>query len=475
MLMGMDEASLDVRLAANSKDDTSDFSYRNIVQRAKRPEEVRSLEETIDWAKINTHLGTNAKSITELVHQLGIMRFGRTPIVADAFSGSGQIPFEAARLGCTAIASDLNPIACMLTWGAYNLVGGGKATRARYMQECSRLVESVRSQLDQLGVEKDGEGWQAKTFLYCVEVRCPQTGWMVPLLPTQVISKSKRCVVRLKPDFKEKRYHIELVEGVSQDEIKALDKGNIRTQRGQPTYFIHAPNGQEYRTNIGTLRGDVRLQGKQSNKLRKWLSSEFQPAQGDVFQERLYAVQWMRRKPGKASLEYQFRGVTDGDLEREQIVHDFVASNFKDWQSNGLLPNTSIEPGAKTSEPIRTRGWTAWHHLFNPRQLMVLALMRKELTALTAFPFGRCLNLLSRLCRWDRAKGSDKVQGVFDNQALNTLYNYGCRSFEYVSSYYSDVYKSDDLGTGQTVLNSGVDTIEYQSDLFITDLRTVTP
>ena len=30
-----------------------------------------------------------------------------------------------------------------------------------------------------------------------------------------------------------------------------------------------------------------------------------------------------------------------------------------------------IEPGEKTDEPIRTRGWTHWHHLFNPRQLLL--------------------------------------------------------------------------------------------------------
>jgi len=34
--------------------------------------------------------------------------------IVDPFCGSGQIPFEAARMGCDVYASDLNPIACML-------------------------------------------------------------------------------------------------------------------------------------------------------------------------------------------------------------------------------------------------------------------------------------------------------------------------------------------------------------------------
>ena len=48
--------------------------------------------------------------------------------------GSGQIPFEAARLGCDVYASDLNPVACMLTWGAFHIVGGS----AENASSCAR-------------------------------------------------------------------------------------------------------------------------------------------------------------------------------------------------------------------------------------------------------------------------------------------------------------------------------------------------
>ena len=45
-----------------------------------------------------------------------IARYGHRPRVGDTFSGGGH-PFEAARIGCDAYASDLNPIARMLTLG----------------------------------------------------------------------------------------------------------------------------------------------------------------------------------------------------------------------------------------------------------------------------------------------------------------------------------------------------------------------
>ena len=113
------------------------------------------------------------------------MRFGHRPRVADTFCGSGQIPFEAARLGCDVYASDLNPVACMLTWGAFNIVGGfaRKPGRARAESSRSWSTRSRRRSISSASRPTARAGAR-RSFLYCVEVRCPQTGWMVPLLPT---------------------------------------------------------------------------------------------------------------------------------------------------------------------------------------------------------------------------------------------------------------------------------------------------
>ena len=59
---------------------------------AQRPEEVMDTVHDHIWDAVNAHLGTSAHSFPELVEQLGIMRFGHRPRVADTFCGSGQIP-----------------------------------------------------------------------------------------------------------------------------------------------------------------------------------------------------------------------------------------------------------------------------------------------------------------------------------------------------------------------------------------------
>jgi len=83
--------------------------YQERVDIVKRPEEVMATVHDHIWDEVNAHLGTTAQSFPDLVEQLGIMRFGHRPRLADTFCGSGQIAFEAARLGCDVSASDLNP------------------------------------------------------------------------------------------------------------------------------------------------------------------------------------------------------------------------------------------------------------------------------------------------------------------------------------------------------------------------------
>ena len=116
------------------------------------------------WDDVNDHLGTCANSFPELVEQLGIMRFGHRPRFADTFCGSGQIPFEAARLGCDVYASDLNPVACMLTWGALNIIGGTAKRREKLLIDQQKLINHVQAEIDKLEVENDGNDGKLKYF-----------------------------------------------------------------------------------------------------------------------------------------------------------------------------------------------------------------------------------------------------------------------------------------------------------------------
>jgi putative DNA methylase len=454
--------------------------YRERVDNALRPEEVIDTVDDHIWDAVNAHLGTTAGSFPELVEQLGIMRFGHRPRVADALCGSGQIPFEAARLGCDVYASDLNPIACMLTWGAFNIIGGSVASRDKLARDQDHLIRRVQAEIDALGIETDGAGWRAKVFLYCLETRCPQTGWMVPLLPSFVISKPRtgdkvNVIAELVPDTKNRRYDIAIRSGVSDERLAVAERGTVRSDgRGQDPYLIHTVDGTEYRTKISTLRGDHRgHDGATRNRLRQWEKQDIAPRVGDIFQERLYCVQWMRVHAGsRGGGAYEFRQVIPEDSERERRVAEFMANHIANWQSEGWLPDMRIESGSETDRLMRERGWTHWHHLFNPRQLLVAGLVNQSTDARLAFGLTQLVNWNSRLCPWNIASGGGgSVQNTFYNQALNPLSNYGCRGFSICSDLLKTGGRVLPLGDRVTTIteNLAVAELSEHADIFVTD------
>jgi putative DNA methylase len=464
--------------------------YRERVNQAQRPEEVMDTVHDHIWDAVNDHLGTSVHSFPELVEQLGIMRFGHRPRVADTFCGSGQIPFEAARLGCDVYASDLNPVACLLTWGAFNIVGGSEESREKLAQDQLKLVPRVQAEIDKLGVETDGKGWRAKVFLYCVEARCPQTGWLVPLLPTRVVSKGYRVVAELVPDPLTKRYAIQIRTGVSKAEIEAAETGTVgREGKYGEAYLIHQVDGVAYKTKISTLRGDYQKpDGTIGNRLRPWEKLDFIPRHDDLLQERLYCIQWMRpREQGKGE-EYEFRSVTEDDLNREHIVQDYIAQHLVDWQRLGWVPDMRIEVGGPPRyqglDLIRARGWTHWHHLWNARQLMSLGIIRQHLSnEALAVIFAGILDYSSKLSMWTTSgarmskDGLDKQIGgasnstahVFYNQALNTLYNYGSRSTADLFDVLNKKIKHFPVICRTEVDSVNASDLHIASDIFITD------
>lgn len=412
-------------------------SYEEKASLGKRPEKLDQewLYAPV-WAEVNrhyAHLGVHVQSLPELVEQLGILRYGHRPRVGDTFSGGGSIPFEAARTGCDAYASDLNPVACMLTWGALNIIGTTAEQRAALEDAQQKVFAAVDRDLVELKIEYDAKGNRAKAYLYCLEARCPETNWMIPLIPSLVISPKQGAIAKLVPDPEHKRFQIEVITSASAKAIAAAESGTV--QDGDMVYQL---DGKTYRTPIKTLRGDFRqTNGTTGNRLRRWEKRDFRPCPDDIFQERLYCIQWIKNETiDAARQETYFAAPTEADLEREHRVEQFVAENLNSWQSHGLVPDMAIEPGDETTRLFRERGWTYWHHLYNARQLLQQAMMLKHWRTSDAAPLGwlnvaKAADFNSKLCRWAAAQGGGLggPKGVFSNQALNTFYNYATRAW----------------------------------------------
>lgn len=445
--------------------------YEERAALCKRPEEVdRAWLFTSVWPVVNAHyahLGISAQSHEELVEQLGILRYGHRPIVGDTFAGGGSIPFEASRLGCNTFASDLNPIACMLAWGAVNIIGAPLDRRAKIEQDQQEVAEAVDREIANLGIEHDAEGNRAKIYFYCQETRCPQTGWSIPMSPSWVISKQRNVVAELTADYDEKRFDIEIRSGVRADEMRLADRGTI-----QDGALVYELKGVTYRTPIATLRGDYRdADGNSKSRLRRWTKSDFKPASDDIFQERLYGIQWITKNTlNQSRKETFFAAVTESDLEREQQVEAIVKENLACWQTEGLVPDMEIESGYNTDQPIRERGWTHWHHLFTARDLLFFRYWREFNKPSNAIELCRLLDRTSRLCGWVTTRNREAPSNVFANQALNTLYDYcNYSAYELIRLSADTLRFSDPINTQSTIRSAQAATITDHCDLFITD------
>jgi putative DNA methylase len=442
------------------------YTFDQRLKHVRRPEEFDETELLAGiWPVVNRHLGTNAGSIPELVDQLGIARFGHRPKLADTFCGGGSIPFEAARMGCDVYASDLSPIACMLTWGAFNIIGASPERRAEIERAQQEVAAAVNDEITRLGVEHDEDGNRAKAYLYCLETRCPKTGWMVPMAPSWVISRTRNVVAKLVPIQAAKRYTIEVHTGVSAAAIAEAEQGTVRDGR-----LVHPMNPERSGVEIKTIRGDYRdAERENRNRLRLWGKADFVPRPDDIWQERLYAIQWITKDSlDESRQETFFAAVTEDDLAREREVEAIVRENLARWQDAGIVPDMPIEPGDKTDEPIRTRGWTYWHHLFGARQLLLFALYFSHRTPEEFIFSSKMLDWNSRISGW--MNHWEKTNQVFYNQALNPFYDYAARAFESHEAGRSFGFSSAVVPqVSAEISTNDARTANFTADLFVTD------
>lgn len=441
------------------------LGYDAKLARCARPEQIAG-PSAAAWAYINAHLGTTANSLPVLVQELGQRQFGHAPRVGDAFCGGGSIPFEAARLGCQAYASDLNPAAALLTWAALNIVGGGPEVQQQVRAAQEAAFAAADRQITAWGIEHNEKGWRADAYLYCVEAVSPATGYRVPLAPSWVISEKYNVCAVVRPDEAHGRYHLDIVTGADATIMQEAKTGTV-----QSSELVCPTSGERF--GIGGLRGDRRVNGETVYGLRLWENADLVPRPTDVFTERLYCVRYVETyyelkgtgqhmtELSKAAAECRldfaellesgklkektrrhFLAPTIADLAREQKALALLEERFAEWQQEGFIPSGGIQKGSETTRLFRERGWTHWHHLFNPRHLLTLGEFLRQVNSSQAstsnakggalLALGASLDNHAKLCGWNPhySKGPGTTRNVFFNQALNPQLNYAERGFD---------------------------------------------
>ena len=438
--------------------------YDEKLKSCVRPEQFERAADDNAWNEINHHLGTHAYTFQDLMHQLSEKRFGKNAIVGDCFCGGGSIPFEAARMGLHSCASDLNPIAGLLTWAAINICGASEAERAKIKDFQQKIYDTVDAEITALGIEHNEHSDRAVSYLYCVETVCPECGMKVPMAPSWVIGKNTKTIAQLIKN--DTIFDITIKMGATDAEMKAADEGTASSKG------LICPNCAK-NTPISTLRRDRKdAEGNITYGLRHWEKNEFAPRLDDVFTERLYCIRYEHVEIGK-KIRY-YRAPNDWDLGNEEKVRQIVAMNIISWQEQGLVPSMEIESGYNTEQIIRERGWTHWNHLFNARQLLVLSRFAEQLLSCDKNQGLACLVSMnkipdwnSKLCRWDSSR--DEAKQAFYNQALNTVSNWACRSLYALHNYWCVDAPNFTVSSDVRIVPSDARDISTDAHLWITD------
>lgn len=414
------------------------LSYDKKISFCVRPEQIENLPAEA-WQEINNHLGTSAMTLQELVGELGQKRYGQIPRVGDCFAGGGSIPYEAARMGAEVHASDLNPIASLLTWASIYIAGASDEEVKILREFQQKVYDTVDEQVTEWGIEHNSKGHRADAYLYCLEVVCPDCKYNVPLSQSWVVGTRTKAIAILK-DNQVDGFDIEITHKVDKQNIAKAEK--LVTVKGSDLY---CPKCEQITTSFSSLRKDGKdAKGNTISGIRKWEKNEVSFREDDVYRERLYCIRYSKEyidsKGNEKRLRY-YASPTKEDLARESRVIELLTERFKEWQDKGYIPCEIIVSGDKTDELSRTRGWQYWHQLFNPRQLLINGLFMEHLSRLSSntrekviglLGFNKCIDYNSRLSRWN--PGADKINHTFYNQALNTLLNYGTRTVSSLSS-----------------------------------------
>lgn len=439
--------------------------YAERIEDCERPENIDGPTDSA-WSEINAHLGTSASSLSELIEELGQRSFGHTPRVGDCFCGGGSIPFEAARIGCEAFGSDLNPVAGLLTWASLNLLGGGPEVQEEVRRVQEEVFAAVDRQITEWRIEHNDRGERAEAFLYCVEVKPEGCDYFIPLAPSWVISEKYRIVAKWNRRPGSDRFHPEVGE-VSEQELKNYKEKKAATVIDSR---VIDPLDTTRSWSIEALRG--------VDGLRRWTNEDIVPRPSDVFQERLYCIRWIDSEGNR-----RYAAPDQTDLAREEKVLQLLRERFTDWQKEGFIPSKAIVPGYNTEQPIRERGWTHWHHLFTPRQLLVHAMHlelsnstseNKSILSASILGIASCSNWNSKLCQWTpqmtRSGGIGAFAQTFYNQALNTLFNWAVRPLFGLHDFF--VLKVRDgvpfAGSNKSAVSDARD-IRQTCDIWITD------
>lgn len=272
---------------------------------------------------------------------------GVVPSILDPTAGGGSIPFEAIRVGCNALANDLNPVAWLVLKATVEFPARyGSALFKRYEELSVEWGCRVKERVGPTYPKNRDENCEDATYLWARTVTCPYCGGIVPLSPNWRLS-SDGTGVRLAPR----------VEG---QEPRVVDFEIVTELKEQSEGTVSGGNGQCPFPDCGRVIDGDEIKAQ---------------AQSGQMAEQLYAIVYKEeqitgyRKGGnpKTKKVRGFRAPRPEDDVRVQ-VQTTLDAKLPEWQARNIIPDEEYPANTNDDRP-RQYGMPLWRDMFSPRQL----------------------------------------------------------------------------------------------------------
>jgi putative DNA methylase len=272
-------------------------------------------------------------------------------MILDPTAGGGSIPFEAARLGCSVLANDLNPVAALIEKATIEYpTHHGKTLTETVRQLGAQFRQHLDERLAPFFPQPGAPERLDITYLWARTIRCPYCDGLIPLSPNW----------RLAPDGTGVRLRPQLGAGPhAQGRLCSFEI--VRDLKEQSAGTVANGDGTCPFTDCGRV-----VDGDEIKR----------QAQAGSMGEQLFAVVFRHRvethtksgKRGRDKWERGYRAPCSED-EISTVIVGRLREKLLEWEVLDLVPNERLPTGNKTTEPIRYN-MTRWSDLFNARQLL---------------------------------------------------------------------------------------------------------
>lgn len=342
------------------------------------------------------------------------------PLVVDPFSGGGTIPLEALRLGCDAIASDLNPVACLIEKTMLHDIPRGGAGLS---DELRRASTDIRTEVEKsIGpfYPADRSGRKPIAYVWARTVVCDSCGAELPLVRSFWLCKKsgrKRAIryTVTRPKGKVPYVEFEVFEPEKESDIPS---GSVRRAKAACLCCQVAMPPERVRIQL------IKQQGG-ANPL---FDGEGNRCGG----ARLLAVVMKQEGEGRS-----YRAATKDDYlpVAKAIAH--LNELKKEKLPNGLsvIPD-EVLPLMSGTFNVPLYGMNSWADLFSARQVIALSAigaqtrrhikLEPKLSGALALIASRCADYNSSLTRW--VGRGEYVGSTFGRQALPMVWEF-CEAY----------------------------------------------